>query len=70
MERTATLNQGDEALTTGVGAMARLLAQHMDNGDQFIADLRELWHQLARLTPEGAVGRNVYIALADALPRP
>lgn len=69
MERTSTLNAGDEAMTTAIAALARVLAEHMEDGAPFIARLRAVWLDLARQTTEGPVGRNVYIALAQLLPQ-
>lgn len=68
--RTAPLNSGDDALVSAMTMLARLLAMHVEDGDSLIDDLRQGYSDLARLTSEGAVGRNVYIALAERLPTP
>lgn len=65
MKRTANLNEGDEAMTLAIGALARVVAEFMDDGDEFMVRIRRVWADLARQTQEGEVARNVYIALSQ-----
>lgn len=70
LKRTTFLNSGDEALVTALTLITRVAAQHMDDGEDFIEDLRRNYRLLAQHTHEGAVARNVYTALAQQLPVP
>ena len=66
--RTTALNAGDDALVSAMTLLARLMAPYVKDGGGLIDDLRRGYSELARLTSEGEVGRNVYIALAESLP--
>ena len=63
----SALNLGDDALVDAMTMFARIVAMHMEDGEPFIADLRDGYLQLAKRQAGNPIHRSIHMALAHAL---